>query len=191
MSAKQIGIYSDSQLIVNQVTADFAAKEASMLAYLSTTNQLLQKFQANEVRQIPRTENSNADTLARLASGINYKIGRRVPVEILSRPSMATSEVRSVCYSTNQHSSYIEVGNLRSDDHWIVMGVKDPLFFHFGECDGFPQNLRQFVMPANLYAEDLWELRGSNILLPRSVGYTRQSGASADGADHINLSICI
>ncbi|CAL9000860.1 unnamed protein product, partial [Prunus brigantina] len=68
MSAKQISIHSDSQLIVNQITADFAAKDASMFAYLSAAHQLLQKFQAYEIRQIPRSENSHADALSRLAS---------------------------------------------------------------------------------------------------------------------------
>ncbi|CAL9026182.1 unnamed protein product [Prunus brigantina] len=85
MSARQISTHSDSQLIVNQRTADFAAKDASMSAYLSAAHQLLQKFQAYEIRQIPRTENSHADALVRLASEINDKIGRKVPVEILSQ----------------------------------------------------------------------------------------------------------
>ncbi|KAI5330104.1 hypothetical protein L3X38_029501 [Prunus dulcis] len=53
MNAKQVRIHSDSQLIVNQVTADFAAKDASMYAYLSTAHQLLQSFQAYEIKQIP------------------------------------------------------------------------------------------------------------------------------------------
>ncbi|XP_008222088.1 PREDICTED: uncharacterized protein LOC103322009 [Prunus mume] len=98
MSAKQISIHSDSQLIVNQITADFAVKDASMSAYLSTTHQLLQKFQAYENQQISRSENSHADALLRLASAINDKIGRKVPVEILSQPSMAMAEVCTVQY---------------------------------------------------------------------------------------------
>ncbi|XP_021832749.1 uncharacterized protein LOC110772600 [Prunus avium] len=65
MGAIQISIYSDSQLIVNQVTANFAAKDASMTAYLTAAHQLLKKFQAYEIRQIPRNENSHADALAR------------------------------------------------------------------------------------------------------------------------------
>ncbi|CAL9021230.1 unnamed protein product [Prunus brigantina] len=71
MSARQISIHSGSQLIVNQITADFAAKDASMSAYLSAAHQLLRKFQAYEIRQIPRSENSHADALSRLASAIN------------------------------------------------------------------------------------------------------------------------
>ncbi|KAI5324980.1 hypothetical protein L3X38_034053 [Prunus dulcis] len=98
MNAKQIRIHSDSQLIVNQVTADFAAKDASMYAHLSTAHQLLRSFQAYEIKQIPRGENSHADALARLASAINDKVGRKVPVEILAQPSAVASEVCAVRY---------------------------------------------------------------------------------------------
>ncbi|CAL9031657.1 unnamed protein product, partial [Prunus brigantina] len=75
MSAKQIRIHN-----------------ASMSAYLSVPHQLLQRFQAYEIRQIPRSENSHADALSRLASAINDKIGRKVPVEILSQPSTTMAE---------------------------------------------------------------------------------------------------
>ncbi|CAL2227550.1 unnamed protein product [Prunus armeniaca] len=97
MSDKQINIHSDSQLIVK----DFAAKDASMSAYLSASHQLLQKFQAYEIWQIPRSENSHADALSRLASAINDKIGRKVPVEILSQPSAKT--LRCVPYGTRTY----------------------------------------------------------------------------------------
>ncbi|CAL8174574.1 unnamed protein product [Prunus armeniaca] len=98
MSAKQISIHSDSQLIVNQIMADFAAKDAFMSAYLLAAHQLLEKFQAYDIRQIPRSENSHADALSRLASAINDKIGRKVPVEILSQPSTIAAEVCTVRY---------------------------------------------------------------------------------------------
>ncbi|CAL2227015.1 unnamed protein product [Prunus armeniaca] len=118
MSAKQISIHSDSQLIVNQITADFAAKDASMSAYLSAAHQLLQKFQAYEIRQIPRSENSHADTLSRLASVINDKIGRKVPVEILSQLSTTASEVCTVRYEDTWMSpiyAYLTTGTLPTD----------------------------------------------------------------------------
>ncbi|XP_034225527.1 uncharacterized protein LOC117635292 [Prunus dulcis] len=118
MNAKQIRIHSDSQLIVNQVTADFAAKDASMHAYLSTTHQLLQSFRAYEIKQIPRSENSHADALARLASAINDKIGRKVPVEILAQPSTVASETCAVRYEDTWMSpiySYLTNGTLPED----------------------------------------------------------------------------
>ncbi|CAL9012268.1 unnamed protein product, partial [Prunus brigantina] len=118
ISAKQISIHSDSQLIVNQITADFAAKDASMSAYLSAAHQLLHKFQAYEIRQIPRSENSHADALSRLASAINDKIGRKVPVEILSQPSTTTTEVCTVRYENTWMSpiyAFLIDGTLSTD----------------------------------------------------------------------------
>ncbi|KAI5352093.1 hypothetical protein L3X38_004984 [Prunus dulcis] len=100
------------------VTADFAAKDASMYAYLSTTHQLLQSFRAYEIRQIPRSENSHADALARLASAINDKIGRNVPVEILAQPSTVASEACAVRYEDTWMSpiyAYLTNGTLPED----------------------------------------------------------------------------
>ncbi|XP_034198408.1 uncharacterized protein LOC117613900 [Prunus dulcis] len=57
----------------NDGKPDFAARDTSMTAYLSTTYPLLQEFQAYEIRQILRTKNSHADALARLALAINNK----------------------------------------------------------------------------------------------------------------------
>ncbi|KAI5324754.1 hypothetical protein L3X38_033827 [Prunus dulcis] len=118
MNAKQIRIHSDSQLIVNQVTADFAAKDASMYAYLSTAHRLLQSFQAYEIKQIPRSENSHADALVRLASAINDKVGRKVPVEILTQPSTIASETCTVRYEDTWMSHiylYLTNGTLPED----------------------------------------------------------------------------
>ncbi|KAI5333918.1 hypothetical protein L3X38_024050 [Prunus dulcis] len=90
MNAKQIRIHSDSQLIVNQVTADFAAKDASI----------------------------HADALARLASAINDKVGRKVLVEILAQPSTVASETCTVRYEDTWMShiySYLTNGTLPED----------------------------------------------------------------------------
>lgn len=100
MGARQISIHGVSQLIVNQVRTDFAARDASMLAYRSAAHQQLQKFSTYEIRQIPRAENSHVDALTTLASVIDNKIGRQVPVEILTQPSAVDSAVCAVWYAT-------------------------------------------------------------------------------------------
>ncbi|KAI5335174.1 hypothetical protein L3X38_025307 [Prunus dulcis] len=118
MNAKQIRIHSDSQLIMNQVMADFAAKDASMYAYLSTAHRRLQSFQAYEIKQIPISENSHADALARLASAINDKVGRKVPVEILAQSSTVASETCIVRYEDTWMSYiylYLMNGTLPED----------------------------------------------------------------------------
>ncbi|CAL2239815.1 unnamed protein product [Prunus armeniaca] len=80
--------------------------------------QLLQKFQAYEIRQINRSENSHADALSRLASAINDRIRRTMPVEILSHPSTTTAEVCTVRYKDTWMSpiyAFLTNGTLPTD----------------------------------------------------------------------------
>ncbi|KAI5313347.1 hypothetical protein L3X38_042521 [Prunus dulcis] len=65
MDAKQIQIFSDSQLIVHLVNQDFTAKDASMITYHQHTRHLLATFDAHLISQVPRYEKSHADALAR------------------------------------------------------------------------------------------------------------------------------
>ncbi|KAI5327243.1 hypothetical protein L3X38_026639 [Prunus dulcis] len=58
MDARQIQIFSDSQLVVHQVIQDFTAKDASMTAYLQHARHLLATFHAHSIKQVPRSENS-------------------------------------------------------------------------------------------------------------------------------------
>ncbi|XP_016652592.1 PREDICTED: uncharacterized protein LOC107881971 [Prunus mume] len=87
MGAKQIQIFSDSQLVVHQVNQDFTTKDASMIAYLQHTRHLLTTFNAYLIGQVPRFENSHADALARLASAMEQGIGRNIHIEFLDQPS--------------------------------------------------------------------------------------------------------
>ncbi|CAL8137243.1 unnamed protein product [Prunus armeniaca] len=87
MGAKQIQIFSDSQLVVHQVNQDFTAKDVSMTAYLQHTRHLLTTFNAYLIGQVPRSENSHADALARLASAMEQGIGRNIHIEFLDQPS--------------------------------------------------------------------------------------------------------
>ncbi|KAM1718128.1 hypothetical protein ACFX11_025881 [Malus domestica] len=89
---KRIDIFSDSQLVVNQVTNNFDAKDSSMAAYLAQTQLLLKHFHY-QITQIPRAANSHADALARLASTVEDKIGRKIQVKLLAAPSTMAAEV--------------------------------------------------------------------------------------------------
>ncbi|GKV27797.1 hypothetical protein SLEP1_g36923 [Rubroshorea leprosula] len=81
-------IYSDSQLIVNQVNGDFIATEQVMAQYLSLTMQFLQSFQGYELSQVRRSENLKADALEKLASTGLGVSGVEVYIETLSSPSI-------------------------------------------------------------------------------------------------------
>ncbi|KAM2034910.1 hypothetical protein ACFX16_038064 [Malus domestica] len=89
---KRIDIFSDSQLVVNQVTNNFDVKGSSMAAYLAQTQLLLKHFHY-QITQIPRAANNHANALARLASAVEDKIGRKIQVELLAAPSTMAAEV--------------------------------------------------------------------------------------------------
>ncbi|KAM1292053.1 hypothetical protein TB1_018394 [Malus domestica] len=103
LGVKRIDIFSDSQLVVNQVTNNFDAKDSSMAAYLAQTQLLLQHFHY-QITQIPRAANSHADALARLASAMEDKIGRKIQVKLLAAPSTMAAKM---C-------------NLQQGDSWIT-----------------------------------------------------------------------
>ncbi|KAL5560487.1 hypothetical protein UlMin_036698 [Ulmus minor] len=73
VSARHLLIYRDSQLIVNQVNSEYQAKGEKMASYLE---------------KIPRNENTNADALARLATGLEDSLLKTVPLKILDEPSI-------------------------------------------------------------------------------------------------------
>ncbi|KAM2286748.1 hypothetical protein ACFX1S_039183 [Malus domestica] len=85
------------------VTNNFDAKDSSMAAYLAQTQLLLKHFHY-QITQVPRAANSHADALARLASAVEDKIGRKIHVELLATPSTMAAEV---C-------------NLQQGDSWIT-----------------------------------------------------------------------
>ncbi|KAM2041238.1 hypothetical protein ACFX16_035077 [Malus domestica] len=103
LGVKRIDIFSDSQLVVNQVTNNFDAKDSSMAAYLAQTQLLLKHFHY-QITEIPRAVNSHADALAHLASTVEDMIGRKIQVELLVAPSTMVAEV---C-------------NLQQGDSWIT-----------------------------------------------------------------------
>ena len=88
MNIKILDIYSDSQLVVNQVMGEYQARGLKMVAYLNKTKDLLAQFDKYTLQQVPRDQNSNADALAKLASAKDADTLNIVLVEWLSMPSI-------------------------------------------------------------------------------------------------------
>ncbi|KAL5576999.1 hypothetical protein UlMin_018698 [Ulmus minor] len=88
VSAHHLVIYSDSQLIVNQVNSEYQAKGEKMAFYLEKAKELLGQFNTVTITQIPQNENTNADALACLATGLEDSLLKTVPLEILDEPSI-------------------------------------------------------------------------------------------------------
>ena len=64
----ELHIFSDSKLVVNQVTEKFEAQRAKMVKYLAMVKNLLTKFRVIKIEQVGRDLNSHADALVGLAS---------------------------------------------------------------------------------------------------------------------------
>lgn len=85
ISINEICIYSDSQLVINQLTGEFQAKCPWLARYLSKVNEILDDF---DNHLIPWEENAHADFFAKLASSGEEQQMGVVQVETLSRPSI-------------------------------------------------------------------------------------------------------
>ena len=88
LEADQLEVYSDSQLVVRHIEDTYEAKSETMVLYLQKVRDLLKKFVLVQVKHVPRTKNSRADALAKLATALREDLGRSTPVEYLAKPSI-------------------------------------------------------------------------------------------------------
>ncbi|KFK22352.1 hypothetical protein AALP_AAs59708U000100, partial [Arabis alpina] len=88
LNITEISVFSDSQLVVNQFSGEYATKDESMEAYLVLAKALSAQFTKFTLTRIPRGENVNADALANLASTSNPALKRIIPVEFIEFPSI-------------------------------------------------------------------------------------------------------
>ncbi|GFY80993.1 hypothetical protein Acr_01g0008020 [Actinidia rufa] len=72
LGAQSLEVFSDSQLVVNQVQGDYLAKDARMIAYLGEVKAVSAKIKEFKIYQIPREDNKKADALANLASTFEF-----------------------------------------------------------------------------------------------------------------------
>ncbi|KAL0411845.1 UNVERIFIED_CONTAM: hypothetical protein Slati_3774200 [Sesamum latifolium] len=81
--ARHLLAYSDSQLVVKQVEGTYEAKKESMIQYLQQITDLKTKFHHFQIIQIPREENVKADSLLKLASGLEDCQIRHITIHYL------------------------------------------------------------------------------------------------------------
>ncbi|XP_073294522.1 uncharacterized protein [Primulina huaijiensis] len=70
VGASRVIIYSDSQLVAQQIKGTYEAKNEKMLKYLALIKARATALTNWSIEQIPREENGEADTLAKLAASI-------------------------------------------------------------------------------------------------------------------------
>ncbi|XP_075486397.1 uncharacterized protein LOC142526008 [Primulina tabacum] len=90
IGASQIILYSDSQLITQQIKGIYEAKDYRMLKYLNLIKARAESFVYWSFEQIPQVENRKANTLAKLASSLS-EVGTR-EVLLVTRLILSTDE---------------------------------------------------------------------------------------------------
>ncbi|GMH16200.1 hypothetical protein Nepgr_018041 [Nepenthes gracilis] len=91
-SAKELIIYSDSELVINRSHGSFASTTRRFVRYLLKVKGMIVGFKTAEFIHIPREENAKADTLARAAASGDPEQYARGMREVLGRRSIEDPE---------------------------------------------------------------------------------------------------
>jgi ribonuclease HI len=73
MKARDITVYSDSELLCKQLKGEYRVKNEAIKSLFLEAKHLIQGFENFKIQQIPREKNRGADKLARLAIKNNPK----------------------------------------------------------------------------------------------------------------------
>ncbi|KAK0574486.1 hypothetical protein LWI29_024390 [Acer saccharum] len=92
LGADEVEIFSDSQVVVNQVLDEYQARDESMITYLELAKELLERFKEYRIVHVPKEENKQADALAKLASAIINIWPKNISMIRLLQPSIVKSK---------------------------------------------------------------------------------------------------
>jgi ribonuclease HI len=91
VGAKEVKIYTDSQLVVSQVLGEYQAKNDNLHEYLEVVKEKIAMFDSAEVKHVPREHNTRADIMSKLASTKKKGGNKSIIQEVLPRPSIEKS----------------------------------------------------------------------------------------------------
>ena len=82
LGAKHLLVQNDSNLVIGQIKGDYEAKEERMQKYLKLTKHLTQEFEEVEFVQVPRSQNTAADKISKLASSKDGGMNKDLAMEV-------------------------------------------------------------------------------------------------------------
>ena len=89
LGAKEVEVYSDSRLVVNQVQGRFEAKDLRMIRYLRLVKQTMDHFLSINMVQVVRGQNRHNESLATLVSSSTEGIPQLIKVDLVAEPSIS------------------------------------------------------------------------------------------------------
>ncbi|XP_019191514.1 PREDICTED: uncharacterized protein LOC109186061 [Ipomoea nil] len=99
LGVERLRIKTDSRLVVGQISGTCETKNARMVLYIERAVEMLKGFGAYEIEYIPRTDNTEADLLSKIAlEGVPDHLMKICQKEELHRPSVGETppEVQQV-----------------------------------------------------------------------------------------------
>ncbi|XP_013624189.1 PREDICTED: uncharacterized protein LOC106330227 [Brassica oleracea var. oleracea] len=96
VKANRLSVYCDSQLVANQFSGDYDARNDPMDAYLKIVQGLAAEFEFFELIKVPRGENVCADALAALGSKLRDQVKRTIPIHRIEKPSIDISTDQTI-----------------------------------------------------------------------------------------------
>ncbi|KAL2248305.1 UNVERIFIED_CONTAM: Transposon Ty3-G Gag-Pol polyprotein [Sesamum indicum] len=97
VGARNLEVYTDSQLVAMQVEGRYEAKERTMTLYLKKTKSWMERFEKCTVQQIPREENDRADSLSKFGALLSGVKSRSITIMIKEKPAIfETIDIKAV-----------------------------------------------------------------------------------------------
>ncbi|KAK3028368.1 hypothetical protein RJ639_038042 [Escallonia herrerae] len=134
LKVDSLSVHSDSLLVVNHILGDNEAKDERMAQYIHLVKTLATKFKNFTIQQISREQNTQANTLSRLASAEVTDVRSSVYLEFLKE--------RSISSQTN-------VGVVDQEPCWMDMIIK---YLSTGELPSERHEARNLCVKAARYA---------------------------------------
>ena len=118
LGVKNLLIQSDSKLVVEQIKGEYEAKEERMQKYLRLTRHLTREFDEVEFIQVPRSQNTLADEISKLASSEEGGLSNNLVMEVQKHPSIeeaSTLTIQSINSWMTSIISFLLDGHLPQD----------------------------------------------------------------------------
>ncbi|CAN1274128.1 Transposon Tf2-6 polyprotein [Linum perenne] len=81
MGVSHLKIFSDSAIVVNQLSGTYEVREETLVPYNDQAKIALKAFETTEIHQVAREDNVHADALSKLATALSFEDGRMITVE--------------------------------------------------------------------------------------------------------------
>ncbi|PNX98240.1 gag-pol polyprotein [Trifolium pratense] len=163
VGAREVKIFTDSQLVVSQVIGEYQAKNDHLQDYLRLVREMLALFDYIEVKHVPRGDNMRADIFSKLASTKKKGGNKSVIQEILPRPSIEehTSPTLSVMA--------VDVNSIEDGTSWMTNYYTYLAHGHLPEDEKEAKTLQRKASSYCLMYDKLYK-RGISIPLLKCIG---------------------